>query len=489
MKYTSGVIFQNKQYTSINRSMLQIRNMAPRKIPIYMILLVMLFFGSSLQATIAQSSGILPIQDSSPSSSLTALSNKSSTANVSSNVVNSTSTTMPPTVVKIGALLPLTGALASGGHTEKAALDIAIKQINENLSNTNSKIRVSLVAEDTHTDPLVSLEKLKDLVAQGVSMVIGPVTSAELSTAKNYADTNGILLISPGSTSVSLAIPGDHIFRFMPDDRTEAQALANKMWQDGIRVIVPMWRNDTFGNELSKYVISDFEKLGGTVSAAIKYDPTATFPVPSNDNITSKYTNNNSIWRYVNNLSSETTKATALNGTNKVGIFLIAFDEVVPIFNQARDHPVLSTVKWYGTGGTAQNEALVRNSSASFFAIKTGFLNPLLVNEPNEKLTLLSSQIKNAIGNISISSYSYPAYDALWVAALTENATRGLTSNVDALKRTFTQIADSYIGATGNTSLNAAGDRKYAHYDFWIVKQDAPPNTNSFHWEIAPTIS
>ena len=227
--------------------------------------------------------------------------------------------------------------------------------------------------------------------------------------------------------------------------------------------------------------------LAVTVSAAIKYDPTATFPVPSNNNTSS--TNNNSIWRYVNTLSSETTKATTLYGSNKVGIFLIAFDEVVPIFNQARDHPILSTVKWYGTGGTAQNEALIRNSSASFFAIKTGFLNPLLVNEPNEKLILLSSQIKNVIGNISISSYSYPAYDALWVAALTENATKGLTSNVDTLKRTFTQIADSYIGATGNTSLNAAGDRKYAHYDFWIVKQDAPPNTNSFHWEIAPTIS
>ena len=282
MNYTSGVIFQDNQYTSINRSMLQIRNMAPRIIPIYMILLITLFFGTNLQATIAQSSGILPIQNSSSSSSLsplTTLSNKSSPANLSSNVVNSTSPTIPPTEVKIGALLPLKGTLASGGQTEKAALDIAIKQINENLSNTNSKIRVSLVAEDTHTDPLVSLEKLKDLVAQGVSMVIGPVTSAELSTAKNYADTNGILLISPGSTSVSLAIPGDHILRFMPDDRTEAEALANKMWQDGIRAIVPMWRNDTFGNELSKYVISDFEKLGGTVSAAIKYDPTATFPV------------------------------------------------------------------------------------------------------------------------------------------------------------------------------------------------------------------
>ena len=335
----------------------------------------------------------------------------------------------------------------------------------------------------------MSLEKLKDLVAQGVRIVIGPVTSSELSAAKNYADTNGILLISPGSTSVSLAIPGDHIFRFMPDDRTEAQALANKMWQDGIRAIVPMWRNDTFGNELSKYVINDFEKLGGIVLAAIKYDPSATFRLPSNDNTTSYSTSNsNSIWRYVNTLSSETTKATAQYGPSKVGIYLIAFDEVVPIFIQARDHPVLSTIRWYGTGGTAQNEALVRNSSASFFAIKTGFLNPLLVNEPNEKLKLLSSQIKNTIGNISISSYSYPAYDALWVAALTENATKGLTNNVDTLKRTFMQISDSYNGATGNTSLNAAGDRKYAHYDFWIVKEDAPANNNSFHWERVPTI-
>lgn len=92
-------------------------------------------------------------------------------------------------------------------------------------------------------------------------IVIGPLTSAELSTAKNYADTNGILLISPYSTSPSLAIPGDNIFRSVPDDTKEAQALVNKMWQDGIRAIVPIWRNDTYGNELSRNVISDFGKL------------------------------------------------------------------------------------------------------------------------------------------------------------------------------------------------------------------------------------
>ena len=150
----------------------------------------------------------------------------------------------------------------------------------------------------------------------------------------------------------------------------------------------------------------------------------------------------------------------------------------------ANDVEVLSTVKWYGTDGTAQDEALVRNSSASHFAIKTGFLNPLGVNETNEKFNLLQPQIKNATGAGSVSYVSYTAYAALWVAALTENATNGITHDVNTLKKTFTQIADSYIGTTGNTSLNAAGDRKYAHYDFWIVKEDAPPNANSFHWQL-----
>ena len=33
-------------------------------------------------------------------------------------------------------------------------------------------------------------------------------------------------------------------------------------------------------------------------------------------------------------------------------------------------------------------------------------------------------------------------------------------------------VADSYYGITGNTALNAAGDRKYARYDFWSVMQE-----------------
>jgi ABC-type branched-subunit amino acid transport system substrate-binding protein len=75
------------------------------------------------------------------------------------------------------------------------------------------------------------------------------------------------------------------------------------------------------------------------------------------------------------------------------------------------------------------------------------------------------------------------------VAASTENAAKAIASNIDTLKKTFIQIADSYNRATGNTTLDATGARKYGHYDFWIVKENAPPNSNSFHRKVAPSKS
>ncbi len=53
------------------------------------------------------------------------------------------------------------------------------------------------MVEDTRTDPATSLEKLHDLAAKGVRIVIGPATSAELKDLQDYADEKGILLISP----------------------------------------------------------------------------------------------------------------------------------------------------------------------------------------------------------------------------------------------------------------------------------------------------
>src|SRR5207253_71557 len=139
--------------------------------------------------------------------------------------------------VTIGALLPITGVSSSLGESEGAALKIAARDVNEYLFKTHSNIGIELVIEDTQTNPSVSLEKLKHLAAKGIKIVIGPATSEDLKATQDYADKNGIVLISPSSTASSLAIKGNNVFRFVPDDTHQAQAISKLMWDDGIRVV------------------------------------------------------------------------------------------------------------------------------------------------------------------------------------------------------------------------------------------------------------
>lgn len=41
-----------------------------------------------------------------------------------------------------------------------------------------------------------------------------------------------------------------------------------------------------------------------------------------------------------------------------------------------------------------------------------------------------------------------------------------------ALKTAFVTTADSYTGVTGSTTLNQAGDRVFADFDFWAIRPD-----------------
>ena len=72
--------------------------------------------------------------------------------------------------------------------------------------------------------------------------------------------------------------------------------------------------------------------------------------------------------------------------------------------------------------------------------------------------------------HVTPSPYSAVAYDAFWVATLAENITMLNEGNhtsremVDGLKEAIIDSANSYFGLTGNTSLNAVGDRANGQY-------------------------
>ena len=367
----------------------------------------------------------------------------------------------------LGALLPISGASASLGESEQAALKIAINDINKYFSENHSKTRYGLVIEDTGSDPQIALEKVKRLADRGIKIIIGPSTSANVNQIRNYATSHGILLVSPSSTAPSLSLAGDNVFRFVPDDTHQAQAVSSLMWKDGIRVIVPFWRTDIYGNDLVSEAKNSFEKMGGRFVDGVGYTP------HTGDLSASLNRINFIIWdQELKTLEAKLKKAISNYGVNKVGVYFVAYDEVAPIFIQAQGHDILSDVKWFGSDGSALNNKIIKNTDAAIFATKTGFVNPIfgVENASNARFKRVEALIEKEIERIP-RSYASTAYDALWVAALAENQTKQ-TNNIEVLKNAFTRIANSYKGITGNVSLDQNGDRKYGDYEYWIVGDD-----------------
>ena len=119
--------------------------------------------------------------------------------------------------------------MSSSGESSHEALKVAVEDVNEYFFKTN--VRAQLIVEDTKTNPSSALEGLKSILGEkeDVRMIIGPATSAAVQGVKDYADKNDILLVSHSSTAPSLAIPGDNLFRFVPDDTHQGEAITKKM--------------------------------------------------------------------------------------------------------------------------------------------------------------------------------------------------------------------------------------------------------------------
>ena len=381
--------------------------------------------------------------------------------------------------ILIGALLPLTGTLSSFGESAEASLTLAVDDVNNQLAKAGSSSRVGLVIEDTKTDPEIALEKLKYLKSQGVQIVIGPATSANVAAVRDYADQNGILIISSSSTAPALAIPNDNVFRFVPDDTHQAEALAKQMWDEGTRVVIPIWRTDVFGNNLQSLLKEKFEKLGGKVVDGIGYDP------PVGNFAASLHRINFIVWEQeLRSLTPKVNDAVKQYGADKVGVYIVAFDEIVPIMIQANRHQELQSVRWYGSDGSAQHEGLIKNIEAEEFAVKTNFLNPIYRVDATDSFKELEARIVEEIGRVP-RSYAEVTYDEFWVAALTLTNHAGTQEDdIDSLREAFINTANSYIGVTGRTELNDAGDRKYGSYDFWAIRPLSKDieNKGSFEW-------
>ncbi|RLI21318.1 ABC transporter substrate-binding protein [Candidatus Bathyarchaeota archaeon] len=362
--------------------------------------------------------------------------------------------------IPIGAIIPLTGVLASFGQNNKVAAEIAVEEVNEFLEEIGAGWRLKLYVEDTETKPSVALEKLMALHSKGVKVVIGPMASSGVKAIKEYADSNKILVISPSSTSPALAIPDDYIFRFPPTDELQGRIAPRFAKDIGATHIIVMWRGDAWGDCLADVVKKRAAELGIEVAKEIRYAPEATEFSAEVATLASA----------VDNLVSSGVSP------DKIVVVVIGFEEVRAILLDATEYDVLWRVKWFGSDGTALSSKLIEDPKVAEFSAAVRFVNPIAGSE-TKGFWRLVEKVKERIGRIP-ESYSVNTYDAIWIVAHALLITDRYDG--EALKNVFMDVVDQYYGANGHIVLNEAGDRAYANYLLWeIVKADG-----GYEWKL-----
>jgi branched-chain amino acid transport system substrate-binding protein len=361
-------------------------------------------------------------------------------------------------VFEVGVLVSLTGSGFSLGQNTVAALQVAEEQIAAEAISQHGGYRFKFFVRDTQQDPSKALEAIEDLDKRGVQIIIGPQTSSEVAMIKPYADAHNILVISQGSTASSLAIADDNIFRLCPNDRREAEAIVALMWNDGIRNIVPLWRNDAGNNGLHDSVQAAFQALGGTVASGYQYEPTTTdFSAAT---------------------AAVATQIAAAIDPSTTAVYLAAFDEVVDVFHSAQGNATLSATAWYGSDGVALSAALTGDTTAAAFAASVNYPNPIfgLPDLLQSKWQPIADAVEARTG-IKPDAFALSTYDALFVIQRALEDVGDLKSFVD-FKTAFVSEADAYSGITGSMALDSAGDRFNGDFDFWAVRLE----NGSYGW-------
>lgn len=363
--------------------------------------------------------------------------------------------------IQVGAVLPLDGQWASTGRDCEVALNLSMDTLNDYLKPDHLKI--VLHVEDSGSDPQRALEALKKLHNEGVKVVIGPCTSAEAAAMVSYANENGVVLLSPSSTAVSLALD-DNLFRLAPNDNNQAEGLAQLIHYQNISQILVVYMDDEYGSGMNTGLKDKASeaKYGFQVEKSVSFDPTLT---------------------NFDSLVRDITSAAADLPTDSGAIVFIGTDsQAVGIFTSAGLQSPLSEYKWFSGDGVIREAGILENNTAAEFAVKTRLEGLAFACEDTVTIvpTMMAAGLMSAELGVAPTPAALPVWDAIWIIAETYRL------NPDADSDTFKANLRSVSKNSGNVfneliTFDNNGDPIYAKYARFMAIKD---KSGEIYWNL-----
>jgi branched-chain amino acid transport system substrate-binding protein len=198
-------------------------------------------------------------------------------------------------VIKIGAVYPLTGNIASTGLDNRRGVDLAVEIINgkynldlplaleEGLPNLGGA-KIEIVYADTKGDPKNGMAETERLITQEkVVAMIGAYQSSVTKTASQATERLKIPYVCSDSSSPTLTERGyKYFFRVSPHDAIFAKDQFNflkdleKLKKIKIKTVALLYENTEFGSNVGKAEKKYAQEFGYQVVADVSYPANAT---------------------------------------------------------------------------------------------------------------------------------------------------------------------------------------------------------------------
>ncbi len=333
--------------------------------------------------------------------------------------------------------------------------DIMQPDYNAYAAKLGYDIDFEYLIDDATSQAAVHLEKVQGFKSIGVNVFIGGGWSSQASAALSYCNDNDMLMWSASSTSPTLAIPDDNLFRMCPTDLVQAPAIARMMESHGIKAVVIIQRGDSWADGIYNILTKEWADGGGVELEKIRYAAEV-----------------QEFSSYLQQAENVLGPAIDQYGAEHVAIDVIGFQEVATMIQQAEDFPSVYGVTWFGSDGTALSSQ-IRDDSPEQSAHLNLYSTLAAPAESKKYLDLYDRYW--AIVGMPYGYYTACTYDIGWV--LTETILE--SQSTDALDLIPLQATTSFnsFGASGWNQLNEDDDRMAANYQIWAYRLQADGET------------
>ncbi len=176
-------------------------------------------------------------------------------------------------VLKLGGVLPLTGALAFLSPPEIAGVELAVQDINDAGGVLGKPVEWSVEDSSDGDHPEIAPASATKVLSEGVDAVVGAAASGVTKSIIDQITSNKTVEISMSNTSPDLTLwaDGGYYFRTAPSDLLQGAIVGNQIVSDGNENVAIIYQQTSYGEGLMAKAKATIEAAGATVVSNLPF--------------------------------------------------------------------------------------------------------------------------------------------------------------------------------------------------------------------------